>query len=195
MNTGEVKLIYCIICREFYEKNKTAKKLRNFQTHVASDVHQTAKIRSKEDALTSSSTSKACAFEGTGGSNSQTTLVPHIQKYTALQRSQLTRTFQLAHYMAAADKSSKAYESFAKFEKQYHHVDLGDSYLTDTAGAEMATYVSISKRIEKITEPLNNNISRYYSVLMDGSRSVKSLDEKEHFIIKTCVGGEPKWCH
>ena len=99
----------------------------------------------------------------------------------------------MAHYTAASGKSFKAYESFTKFEKKYDGVDLGNGYTNDKAGSEIATYISISKRIKKITETLNNGILHYYSVLVDGSSSVKILDKKELYIIKTCIGGEPKF--
>ena len=75
----------------------------------------------------------------------------------------------------------------------FHNVDLGNAYCTDTAGTEIAKYISISKRIKNITEPLNQNVNHYYSVLMDGSSSVKILDEKELYIIKLCAGGVPKY--
>ena len=42
-----------------------------------------------------------------------------------------------------------------------------------------------------ITEPLNKNNLHYYSVLFDGASSAKCVDEKELFIIKTCVQGQP----
>ena len=72
-------------------------------------------------------------------------------------------------------------------------MDLGSAYCTDISGAEISKYISISKRIKNIIEPLNENIYHYYSVLMDGSSSIKILDEKELYIIKTCLGGAPKY--
>ena len=72
-------------------------------------------------------------------------------------------------------------------------MDLGNGYTNDKARSEIATYISISKRIKDKTKPLKNGISRYCSVLMDGLSSVKILDEKKLYIIKTCIGGEPKF--
>ena len=76
-------------------------------------------------------------------------------------------------------------------KKNYHNVDLGSSYLTDKAGTEIMKYLSLSKRFKKITQPLNENIVNYYSILFDGASSAKCVDEKELFIMKTCVQGKP----
>ena len=209
-SAGDVKLVYCKVCREFYNEKKMAAKsgaIRkqvekfvkgthvikkvNFQVHISTEIHITAALRLKEKALISCTT--ADSLSNVVGANNQTTLLPYVRKYTALQRSQLTRKFQLAHYMAATGQSFKTYANFANFERKYRNVDLGDGYLTDKGGAEIASYISVSKRMKKITEPLNQGICHYYSVLMDGSSSVKILDEKELYVIKTCVGGEPKF--
>ena len=76
-------------------------------------------------------------------------------------------------------------------KKNYHNVDLGSSYLTDKAGTKIMKYLSLSKRFKKITQPLNENIVNYYSILFDGASSAKCVDEKELFIMKTCVQGKP----
>lgn len=53
-------------------------------------------------------------------------------------------------------------------------------------------YISFSRRMTNITEPLNNNVLHYYySVLFDGASSAKCVDEKGLFIIKTCELGQP----
>ena len=71
------------------------------------------------------------------------------------------------------------YETFGAFEKNDPNVDLGSSYSTDKGGSK------------KITQPLNENIVNYYSILFDGASSAKCVDEKELFIMKTCVQGKP----
>ena len=38
---------------------------------------------------------------------------------------------------------------------------------------------------------MNENIANYYSILFDGASSAKCVDEKELFIMKTCVQGKP----
>ena len=38
---------------------------------------------------------------------------------------------------------------------------------------------------------MNENIVNYYSILFDGASSAKCVDEKELFIMKTCVQGKP----
>ena len=87
------------------------------------------------------------------------------------------------------------YSKLAHFEKTYHEVDLGDSYILDTACAEMVKYISKSMKVKNITEPLNNGetIYNYYSVRNDGSSSAKTMDEKELFLIKNAPSGIPKF--
>ena len=38
---------------------------------------------------------------------------------------------------------------------------------------------------------MNENIVNYYSILFDGASSEKCVDEKELFILKTCLQGKP----
>ena len=75
--------------------------------------------------------------------------------------------------------------------KKTHDVDLGNGFLTDKAATEILKYISISQRIKNITEPLNENILNYYSILFDGASSCKCVDEKELFVIKLCAEGKP----
>ena len=63
--------------------------------------------------------------------------------------------------------------------------------MTDKLGAKIMKYISLSKRFLKITQPLSENIVHYYSILFDGASSAKCVDEKELFIMKTCVQGKP----
>ena len=109
-----------------------------------------------------------------------------IKKTSGAQRLQLGQKSQLADYTCAYSNSFKLYENFRKFEKDYHGVDLGNGFLTDKAGVEIMKYISISQRIKNITEPLNENILNYYSILFDGTSSSKCVDEKELFVIKSC---------
>ena len=112
--------------------------------------------------------------------------MPMIQKTSAAQRLQIGRKSQLTDYTCSYSNSFKSYENFRKFEKDYHGVDLGNGFLTDKAGVEIMKYISISQRIKNITEPLNENILNYYSILFDGASSSKCVDEKELFVIKSC---------
>ena len=93
--------------------------------------------------------------------------------------------------VATHGKSFKTYEAFAKFEQNIHKVDLGSSYLDDKAGAEITEFLSRSILLKNITEPLNPDTIHYYSVMFDGSSSMKTLDEKELFVMKYCAGGVP----
>ena len=84
------------------------------------------------------------------GAPKQTLLKPMIQGITTAKRVQLGRKFQLAHFIFTTGKSFKSYETFGAFEKNYHNVDLGSSYLTDKAGTEIMKYISLSKRFKKL---------------------------------------------
>ena len=94
--------------------------------------------------------------------------------------------------MVTKAKGFNFYSDLAHFEKDIHNVDLGESYLTGTACAEMVTYLSKSILLNNITEPLNENRINYYSVMSDGSSSAKTMDEKQLFVIKTATTGVPK---
>ena len=133
--------------------------------------------------MSKSATAVSNTEEVPSGAVKQSLLCPMIQKTSAAQRLQLRRKFQLAHFTCANGNSFKLYENFGKFEKDYHGVDLGNGFLTDKASAEIMKYISISQRIKNITEPLNENILNYYSVLFDGASSSKCVDEKELFVI------------
>ena len=108
-------------------------------------------------------------------------------------KDQLVMKFQLAHFIAIHGKPFKLYSNFANFEKEFHNVDLGNSYLSDTSCHKMLTYLSISIITNNITKPLNDGTIRYYSIHNDGSSSAKTMDEKELFIIKTTHKGEVKF--
>ena len=171
----------------------------NFQKHVSESVmHQTAALRLKEKEVIQSSviggnkpTTSPAASASLSYHGTQTTLIPYVQKMNAHQKSQLCKKFQLAHFVATHGKSFKTYESFTKFEKNIHKVDLGGSYLDDKAGAEITEFFSHSILLKNITEPLNSDTIHYYSVMFDGSSSTKHLDEKELFVMKYCASECP----
>ena len=93
--------------------------------------------------------------------------------------SQLTKKFQSTHLIVS--HGFNFYSKLAHFEKTYHDVNLDDSYVSDTACAEMVKYISKSMKVKNITVPLNNRESSHYSVMNDGSSSAKAMDEKELF--------------
>lgn len=222
---GNVTLLWCKICREFYEsqgenpkKNpglqgvagdgadtfirgtKTIKK-KNLKEHVAkSQIHKTAVLRLAEkrkrdesqlaEPSTSSSTSGPST---TTGVPRQATLFNHVQNLNARHRVQLTKKFQLAHFLTANGRPFKLYKDFAKFENDVHKVDLGTSYTTDTSAAEIVHYLSKSNLMKNITEPVNSHVIKYYSVINDGSSSAKTMDEKELFVMKSAPEGIPKF--
>ena len=217
--SGEVIKIFCKSCREFYslekEQNELASKCNgsekfleqsntyvngtrvikkvNFENHLTFENYKKAvlSLREKQLSVSAQLSSAENSPTSASGAPKQSLLRPMLQKMTASQRPQLGRKFQLAHFTTPNAKSFKSYSNFAAFEKKYHNVDLGNGYLTDKAGAEIVKYISISQRITNITEPLNYDVLHYYSVLLDGASSAKCVDEKELFVMKTCVDGQP----
>ena len=108
-------------------------------------------------------------------------------------KDQLVMKFQLAHFIAIHGKPFKLYSDFANFEKEFHNVDLRNSYLSDPSCHKMLTYLSGSITTNNITKPLNDGTIWYYSIHNDSSSSVKTMDKKELFIIKTAHKGEVKF--
>ena len=104
-----------------------------------------------------------------------------MQKLSTRHHSKLTKKFQSAHFIVSEGHAFNFYSKLAHFEKTYHEVDLGDSYVSDTACAEMVKYISKSMKVKNITEPLNIGETNYYSVMNDASSSAKTMDEKELF--------------
>lgn len=188
-STGNVTLLWCKICREFYlsqgenalnlkripslqgvaedgaetflRGTKTIQKC-NLKAHVTKSLmHKTAVLRlaeaRKRSVLPSASSSSTSSSTVPSGVPRQATLLTHFQKLNAQHRNQLTKKFQLAHFLAAQGRPFKLYEDFAKFEKDIHKVDLGSSYTSDTSAAEIVRYLSKSSLIKNITEPINSN--------------------------------------
>ena len=140
---------YSNICYEFYNNRNSTQsqgavkivdkyisgitviKNANFEDHMKkSETHCVASLHllEKQHMTTKTNNDKSTNSVLVGPLN-QTTILPHIQKFTAIKRAQLTRKFQLAHFTATTGKSFKSYENFARFEKTYHNVDLGSAYL------------------------------------------------------------------
>ena len=105
--------------------------------------------------------------------------------------SQLTKNFQSAHFVASHGKGSNFYSKLVPFEHTYHIVVIGESYVSDTACAEITKYISKSIKIKNIAEPLNNGESHYS--LSDGSSSAKMMDGKALFLIKRAFSRTPKF--
>ena len=83
------------------------------------------------------------------------------------------------------------YSKLANFERDLHKVDIGTSYTDHKPGPEILQYLSLSNRIQKITNLLNEDELMYYSVLFDGLSNAKTNNEKELFLIKTCEKDKP----
>ena len=214
---NNVTKIWCKTCREFYEGKdssahkkgiaklgsetyvkgtKTIKK-NNFTDHVKSSVvHKTAVLRLAKQANVNSlgvTDPNPDKQAGPTRAPKQTTLLPRIQKLNAIQRMQLTRKMQIAHYTAVNAKSSCFYESLVKFSKETLSVNVGSGYLNNKAAAEMVSFLSKSIRVKSITEPINSGEIRYYSVFNDGSSSAKNMNEKELFLMKSAPTGTPSF--
>lgn len=161
-------------------------KKSNFTDHLKKSVtHQTAVLRLSEQTTSvdiSGVTSAAVA-------SSQRSIVTHFRSQTAEQQDQLVKKFQLAHFLATQGKSFRLYEQLVAFERDVHQVKLGRAYATDTACAEMLTYLSKSAVMDNIVAPLAEGKAKFYSIHNDGSSSAKTMDEKELFVIKIASGG------
>ena len=83
-------------------------------------------------------------------------------------------------------KSFKSNKIFGAFEENYHNINLGSSYLTGkVADMEIMKNISLSERFKKLPNhwmKLLWIIAAFY--LME------HVDEKELFIMKTCVQGK-----
>ena len=178
------------IASETYVKGTDVIKKNNFKDHLMkSNTHQAAVLRLTDDKnkdVTLPSSSKPSSAP------KQTTLKPYVQKMTIQQKSQLTRKFQLAHFNVVNCKSFSFYGTMGNFLRDTFKVDLGKSYLYDTAASEMIAALSTSIKQKDLTEPLNSKCIHYYSILNDGSSSAKTMDEKELFFIKSAENGIPK---
>ena len=86
----------------------------------------------------------------------QTSIVICVRGMKQKLKDQLVMKFQLAHFIAIHGKLFELYSDFANFEKEFHNVDLGNSYLSDTSCHEMLTYLSRSIITNNITKPLND---------------------------------------
>ena len=210
---GGVKSISCVVCKEFYTKEpQELEKLKgavkestkswvqgssrikkcNAETHLKSNVHTLAQQRLKfaKTNATNPTPAEKIAKEKP---SSQSSIVEHARNANAKQIKELTKKFQLAHFLTVENKSFEFYQSLVRFEKDFHKVDLGTGYLNRQACHEMVIYLSKSLIVENITEPLNEGVRLYFSLLFDGSSSAKTMDEKEVYIIKTCDKGTPRY--
>ena len=199
---GEVTLIYCKTCRDFYSSGNSndgpgssaafikaqvdkyvvgtnVVKKCNFSDHVKKSVAHLNAVKGLN--------------QTTEKPDDQKSLVTCVRSMNAKLQDQLTMKFQLAHFTALHGKPFKLYEDFIKFERDIHKVDLGTSYTSDTSCHEMLSYLSKSILLNNITDPLNDGRIRYYSVHNDGSSSAKTMDEKELYIMKTAHTGEVKF--
>ena len=87
--------------------------------------------------------------------------------------------------------SFNMYSTLANFERDVHKVDIGTAFTDRKSGPEILNFLSLSNRMQKITNPLNEDELMYYSVLFDGSSNAKTNNKKELFLIKTCEKGKP----
>ena len=57
----------------------------------------------------------------------------------------------------------------------------------------MTSCIAKEIRYNEVTHPFNSGERRYFSLFYDGSRSAKTMDEKEVYVIKTCKSGKPNF--
>ena len=154
-------------------------KKNNFSDHVRKSVSHLKAVEALNQPLETPS--------------GQTSIVDCVRRWIKKLKDQLVMKFQLNHFTAIHCKPFKLYSDKAKFEKDVHNVDLGNSFLTDTSCCEMLHFLSKSIVKNNITNLLHDGTTQYYSVHNDGSSSTKTMDEIELFIIKTAHKGEIKF--
>ena len=212
----EIDVLHCRICKYYYGVKKNLNKLQgrsksqlrayidgtttvkkcNAVSHVATGgAHETAVLavsdnppQELEDLFKQK---KTASSTGESTSATQSTIRTMFRNLTVINKQQLLKKFQLAHFVGVRALSTSMYEHIAKFEKDVHGVDLGGGYLTRTACTEIIHFLAKNEMKENITEPLNSGKRHYYSLLSDGSSNAKTMDEKELVLIKTCDDGRP----
>ena len=132
------------------KKNNFKDHLNKSQTHISA-VRRLGEIRNTPSASSSNQLTFSCS-----GLPKQATILTHVQNLSTQHRSQLAKKFQSACFVVSQGKRFSFYSKLAHFEHTYHGVDLGESYVSDTACSEMTEYISKSIKIKNITEPLNN---------------------------------------
>ena len=131
---NEVTLIFCKTCREFakledvkrckkgiakvvsesFVKGTSVVKKNNFTDHIKrSKTHATAVIRLSEKEKQTVDTNTTPS-----GAPKQTTLMPFVQRLNAMQRTQLTKKMQIAHFTAVNAKSFSFHGKLTQFCKE-----------------------------------------------------------------------------
>ena len=178
---------------EMYIAVMTVVKLCNIETHLSkSDSHNKA-VTGLSDDPPDELKDLFNERRETGSCSRQLTLSQTTSTQNTWKDAQLFKKFQLAHHVATSALPFSAYESFGKFEKDIHGVDLGHAYMNRKDCAEIISYLPKTDKIDNVTSSLNDGRSIYYSVLSDGSSNAKTMDEKELILIKTCAQGTPKF--
>ena len=159
---GEITVIFCEICHEYYSTNvissssPTLIKLQvdkfvsgtnlvkkgNFSDHIKKSVSHFNAVKGLNQTLETPP--------------DQTSIVTCVRGINQKLKDQLVMKFQLAHFIAIHGKPFKLYSDFANFEKEFHNVDLGNSYLSDTSCHKMLTYLSRLIISNNIMKPLND---------------------------------------
>lgn len=145
-NAGnEVTLIFCKVCREFsklenvtsrkkgcakiasekFVKGTSVIKKCNFHDHIIrSKTHAAAVLRlsdrdeDKNEDNEVSASSSSSSLTTPSGAPRQTTLMPFVQRLNALQRNQLVKKMQIAHFTTVNAKSFSFYGELSKFCKE-----------------------------------------------------------------------------
>ena len=217
----EVETIYCKICKEYYLDDENGRssldslagnvrktvlnwiggskvvKKNNVTDHLKANYHITAMrilreracLKGDEPSQTEAEKVAVCI----GEQMEEESILTHLRQLNQTQKEQLKKKFQLAHFVVIQNLSFNKYHEIAMFEKESHGVGLGNGFLTNKSGREIAIYLSSSLLEDNVTRPLNKKERHYFSLLFDGSSAAKINDEKELYIIKTCDKGTPKY--
>ena len=94
----------------------------------------------------------------------QTSIVTCVRGMNQKLKDQLVMKFQLAHFIAIHGKPFKLYSDFANFEKEFHNVDLGNSYLSDNSCHESESNPFLS--VDIIYDEVKVIVEHFRSLLL-----------------------------
>ena len=157
----------------------------NAQDHLKSNIHTTAVNRLREK--TKATSGQQIVATSSSRNQEKTRILSKTEK------AQLIKKFQLVHFLTVNNKSLNFYQELVCFEKEFYKVDVGTGYLNKTAAQEILLFLSKLMITENITKPLNSGDRTYFSLLIDGSSSAKTMDEKELYVFKTCDKDKPRF--
>ena len=167
---GEVTLIFCKRCCEYYSTNATSSSSSTLIKSQVDKFVSGTNVVKKSNFLDHIKKSVS-HFNAVKGLNQtletppdQTSIVTCVRGMNQKLKDQLVMKFQLAHFIAIHGKPFKLYSDFANFEKEFHNVDLGNSYLSDNSCHESESYPFLS--VDIIYDEVKVIVEHFRSLLL-----------------------------